>query len=228
MIEPQPQPDTPPDHVLHVEDWGLLDYAEALDRQLGRVALRKENRIPDTLIFTEHPPVYTIGVRRGADSHLIWSEETLQTKGIKLHRTRRGGDITFHGPGQIVGYPIVALEGPRRDLHRYLHILESTVIATLAELGLDADRRERMTGVWIEKRKICAIGVGVTQWITYHGFALNVSTDLSYFDGIVPCGITDGTVTSIAQESGKEIDAEEVKKILVTQFNRRFYNTDLS
>lgn len=210
---------------IRVEDWGLIPYAEALDRQLQHVARRRAGEIPDTLVFTEHPPVYTVGVRRGADAHLVWSEEEMKSRGLSLYKTRRGGDITFHGPGQIVGYPIVALEGPRRDLHRYLGVIEDTVIETLGKIGLQAGRREGMTGVWIGKRKICAIGIGVKQWITYHGFALNLATDLSYFQGIVPCGITDGSVTSIIKESGKEFDTEEVKKILVRQFIHLFYDS---
>lgn len=209
---------------LALEDWGRVEYAEALQRQLDYVALRRENRIPDTFVFTEHPPVFTLGVRKAAAQHLIWDPETLRKRGVQLHQTRRGGDITFHGPGQLVGYLILSLEGDRKDLHAFLRILEDSVIRTLAHFGLDADRRERMTGVWLQKRKICAIGVGVKHWVTYHGFALNLSTDLSYFEGIIPCGISDGAVTSLEKESDKEIDTEEVKEILVSSFYELFYS----
>lgn len=209
---------------LAVEDWGRTEYAEALDRQLERVRQRREKAIPDTFAFTEHSPVYTYGVRKSAESHLLWDEDQLRERQIQIHKTRRGGDITFHGPGQIVGYPFVSLEGDRKDLHAYLRILEETVIQTLKSLGLPSGRREGMTGVWVDQRKICAIGVGVKHWITYHGFALNVSTDLSYFDGIIPCGITDGTVTSLEKELGKEIDTEGVKEILISSFYQIFYS----
>jgi len=209
---------------FRVEDWDLLDYESALNRQLERVEQRREEKIPDTLAFTEHPPVFTLGVRKGAESHLIWPEEELKRKSIQLFKTRRGGDITFHGPGQIVGYSFVALAGERRDLHRYLRVLEETVIRALSHFGLEGGRREGMTGVWIDKRKVCAIGVGVKHWITYHGFALNINTDLSFFNGIVPCGISDGTVTTLAKESGKEIDTEYVKEILVSEFCNLFYD----
>ncbi len=209
---------------LAVEDWGRVEYAEALERQLDYVQLRRENQIPDTFVLTEHPPVFTLGVRKSAAQHLLWDEATLRQRGVQLHQTRRGGDITFHGPGQIVGYLIIALEGERKDLHAFLRVLEDSVIRTLDHFGLSAGRREAMTGVWLQKRKICAIGVGVKHWITYHGFALNLSTDLAYFDGIVPCGISDGSVTTLEKESDKGIDTEEVKQILVSSFYELFYN----
>ena len=212
------------DPPLVVEDWGRSEYAVALDRQLDRVRQRREMEIPDTFAFTEHSPVYTYGVRKSAESHLLWNEAQLRERQIQIHKTRRGGDITFHGPGQIVGYPFVALEGNRKDLHAYLRILEETVIQSLQSFGLTSGRREGMTGVWVGRRKICAIGVGVKHWITYHGFALNVNTDLSYFEGIVPCGITDGTVTSLEKELGKGIDTEGVKEILVSRFYQLFYS----
>lgn len=211
------------DPPLAVEDWGLVDYATALERQLEYVRKRREEEIPDTFAFTEHPPVYTFGVRKSAEANLLWDEDTLRARNVQIHKTRRGGDITFHGPGQLVGYPILALTGDRKDLHAYLRILEDTVIRTLSTLGLNSGRRLGMTGVWIDRRKICAIGVGVKHWITYHGFALNVTTDLSYFEGIIPCGITDGSVTSLEKELGKGIDTEGVKEILISSFYKLFY-----
>ncbi len=228
MTESASKTNSPPDAPAHpdapvFEDWGITDYGVALERQLMLVESRKRDAIPDTVVFTEHNPVYTVGVRRDAVQHLVWDRSTLEKQGIQLFETRRGGDITFHGPGQVVGYPIIRLRPGRRDLHAYLRSLEDGVAKALTHWGLEAGRREGMTGVWLGKRKICAIGVGVKSWVTYHGFALNVNTDLAYFQGIIPCGITDGTVTSIAKESGKEIDTEEVKEILRGVFRKIFH-----
>ena len=198
-------------------DWGRTGYAAAWKQQEELVTRRVAGEIGDTLVFTEHNPVYTLGVRRESGEHMVWDEAELQRRGIEVVQTNRGGDITYHGPGQIVGYPIVSL-APRKDLHAYLRFLEQVLINTVGTLGLAADRRAGKTGIWLGTRKIAAIGVAVKKWTTYHGFALNVNTDLTPFSGIVPCGITDGTVTSMKAELGRELDPNEVKKILATEF----------
>jgi len=204
-------------------DWGRTAYREAWDRQLELVAARKAGQCPDTLVLNEHNPVYTIGVRPGADEHLVWTEQMLRQQGIEVVRTNRGGDITYHGPGQIVGYPIMDLSG-HRDLHAYLRQLEEVLIRTVAHFGITATRREGKTGIWIETRKIAAIGVAVKSWITYHGFALNVQPDLAHFSGIIPCGITDGTVTSLAMECPDPPLMGQVKSRLVLEFWNLFGN----
>ncbi|MBL9214028.1 MAG: lipoyl(octanoyl) transferase LipB [Opitutaceae bacterium] len=200
-------------------DWGRTGYADAWRRQEELVARRNAGAIGDTLVFTEHDPVFTLGVRRGAGDHLIWSEAELNRRGIGLVRTNRGGDITYHGPGQIVGYPIVNL-AVRKDLHAYLRFLEQVMIDAVGRFGLAASRREGKTGIWLATRKIAAIGVAVKQWTTYHGFALNVAPDLGAYSGIVPCGITDGTVTSMARELGRAPDPAEVRRVLAAEFWR--------
>lgn len=209
---------------IEVIDWGRTRYAEAFEEQKARVALRKAGGCGDALIFTEHEPVFTMGLRKGADQHLIWDEATLAEQGVEVFKSNRGGDITYHGPGQIVGYPILSLQ-ERKDLHAYLRDLEEVVIRTLSGFGLKSARREGKTGIWLETRKICAIGVAVKSWITYHGFALNVNPDLAHFQGIVPCGITDGTVTSLANELGYSIETAEVKAALAVEFRKVFANT---
>lgn len=198
-------------------DWGRTGYADAWSRQEELVTRRNAGDIGDTLVFTQHDPVYTLGVRKGAEQHLIWDEAELAKHGIAVFKTNRGGDITYHGPGQIVGYPIINL-APRKDLHAYLRLLEQVLINTVGTFGLAAARREGKTGIWLGPRKIAAIGVAVKKWTTYHGFALNVNPDLAPFAGIVPCGITDGTVTSMAAELGSAPCAEEVKRVLALEF----------
>lgn len=209
---------------IEIIDWGRSRYAEAFELQKARVALRRAGDCDDALIFTEHEPVYTKGLRKGADQHLIWDQAMLAAEGIELIQSNRGGDITYHGPGQIVGYPILSLQA-RKDLHAYLRDLEEVVIQTLARFGLETARREGKTGIWLESRKICAIGVAVKSWITYHGFALNVNPDLKHFNGIVPCGITDGSVTSMVHELGFSMETSEVKAALAVEFRKVFANT---
>lgn len=209
---------------IEIIDWGRTRYAEAFEKQKARVDLRKSGNCGDALIFTEHEPVYTLGLRKGADQHLIWNEATLAEQGIEVFKSNRGGDITYHGPGQIVGYPIISLQS-RKDLHAYLRDLEEVVIQALSQFGLNSSRREGKTGIWLDTRKICAIGVAVKSWVTYHGFALNVNPDLSHFNGIVPCGITDGTVTSLNNELGYSIDAIDMKAALAVEFRKVFANT---
>jgi lipoyl(octanoyl) transferase len=188
---------------LALTHWGRTPYAAALARQTELQAARLAGTAPDTLVLTEHDPVYTLGLRAGADRHLLWDNATRAREGVALHETNRGGDITYHGPGQLVAYAIVSLDS-RRDLHAYLRFLEDVLIATVAHHGLSATRREGLTGLWLGTRKLAAIGVAVRRWVTLHGIALNVSPDLRHFAGIVPCGLAtaDGTVTSLAAELG--------------------------
>jgi lipoyl(octanoyl) transferase len=220
MLDPASVASTAP--ALDVVDWGRTAYREAWQRQEELVAARNEGRARDTLVFTEHNPVFTMGARRGAEQNLLWQEAELARRGVELVTTNRGGDITYHGPGQIVGYPIVNLAA-RKDLHAYLRFLEDVMIASVARFGLTADRNPGKTGIWIERRKIAAIGVAVKKWTTFHGFALNVNTDLAPFTGIIPCGITaaDGTVTSMHLELGRPIDLAEVKLTLAKEFRAR-------
>jgi lipoyl(octanoyl) transferase len=205
-------------------DWGQVPYRKAWERQLERVAARQNNTAADALIFTEHPPVFTIGVRRGAEAHLVWPDAQRAAFGVDLVHTNRGGDITYHGPGQIVGYPIVSLQH-YRDLHGYLRLIEQTIINTVGCLGLAAARRPGKTGIWLGNRKIAAIGIAVRRWVSFHGFALNLSNDLTPFSGIVPCGIADGEVTSVQRELGIVFDPAEVKSILAAEFWKLFAET---
>ncbi|HVZ65104.1 MAG TPA: lipoyl(octanoyl) transferase LipB [Lacunisphaera sp.] len=200
-------------------DWGRTGYADAWRRQEEMVARRNAGEIGDTLVFTEHDPVFTLGVRRGAESNLLWNPLELRQRGIEVVTTNRGGDITYHGPGQVVGYPIVNLAA-RKDLHAYLRLLEQVMINAVGTFGLAAGRNPGKTGIWLGSHKIAAIGVAVKKWTTFHGFALNVNTDLAPFAGIVPCGITaaEGTVTSMQLELGRELDLAEIKRVLAAEF----------
>ena len=188
------------DATLAVADLGVLDYAAALDLQTAMVSARLEGRIGDTLLLMEHPHVFTLG--RGADERFVVAKPA----DVPIYRVSRGGQVTYHGPGQLIGYPIIKLDGRARDVTRYLRNLEQAMLNALREFGLDAGRRAGLTGIWIGARKIASIGVGIRRWVTYHGFALNVSTDLSYFDSIVPCGIEGCRMTSINEsiEPGAE------------------------
>ena len=214
MIQPAATPST-----LAILDWGRTEYRVACDRQLALVTQRIAGEIGDTLVFTEHDPVFTLGMRRGSESNLVWTPEQLIRSGVGVEKTNRGGDITYHGPGQIVGYPIVSL-ATHQDLHAYLRLLEQVIVNALQTFGLTSARREGKTGIWLGQRKIAAIGVAVRRWVTYHGFALNVDPDLSHFGGIVPCGISasEGTVTSMRVELGRPIDLTEVKAVLTREF----------
>jgi lipoyl(octanoyl) transferase len=204
-------------------DWGRTGYEGARQRQEDRVGVRIDGQTPDALIFTEHDPVYTMGLRAGSESHLVWDESARAKEGVEIAKTNRGGDITYHGPGQIVGYPIVSLDR-HRDLHAYLRLLEQVLIDSVATFGLKADCRAGKTGIWIGSRKIAAIGVAVRRWVAYHGFALNVNVNLHHFSGIVPCGIAaeDGTVTSMQAELGGNVDQEKVKAALANEFWKQF------
>jgi|TARA_B110000261_G_C13015411_1_gene329844 lipoyl(octanoyl) transferase len=212
---------------------GLIDYKECWDFQdhifkeiiQQKIDIRKglieERPTKNYFIFCEHPHVYTLG-KSGDKSHLLVSKELLKTTNATYYHINRGGDITYHGPGQIVGYPIFDLENFFTDIHKYLRFLEEAVILTLADYGVKSGRVEGLTGVWIEAnnpikaRKICAIGVKCSRWVTMHGFAFNVNTDLSYFDNIVPCGISDKSVTSLEKELKRTIQLEEVESKLMS------------
>ncbi|HSN61225.1 MAG TPA: lipoyl(octanoyl) transferase LipB [Ferruginibacter sp.] len=224
-------------------DLGIINYKTAWDYQeellqqnvLLKSVARKDN--PDYIVkdlptqhyflLCEHNPVYTLG-KSGSMDNVLMSEEVMKEKGIQFFKTNRGGDITFHGPQQIVGYPVLDLEKMYTDIGRYLRNLEETIILTIAEYGIKGERSAGETGVWIDagekgkERKICAIGVRCSRWVTMHGFALNVNTDLDYFKHIIPCGIQDKQVTSIKKEIGMEVNFEEVKEKLKRNFENVF------
>jgi lipoyl(octanoyl) transferase len=188
---------------------GLLDFEQAWHLQKDLHQRCVEDDAEDTLILTEHPHTYTLG-KSGKESHLIANEVALAQRGITVYRIDRGGDITYHGPGQIVGYPIINLRRHYLDVHRFLRDLEEVLIRTLASYDIEAGRTEGLTGVWVRGAKVAAIGVKVARWVTMHGFAFNVNTDLSYFQNIVPCGISDKPVTSLGLLLGRQVDFKEV------------------
>lgn len=214
---------------VHFADWGYIDYQEAWDKQEAllakTVAIKTANRkneaqdpTPNHLVFCEHPHVYTLG-KSGHEDNLLLDEQGLKDKQAAFFKINRGGDITYHGPGQIVGYPILDLDNFFTDIHLYLRTLEEAIILTLKDFGISAGRYPGFTGVWLDAdndkaRKICAMGVRCSRWVTMHGFAFNVNVDLDYFKNIVPCGIDDKAVTSLAQELGHQLDLEEVKEKL--------------
>ena len=200
---------------------GLEPYDRALELQHRLVAARKEGRGEDVLILLEHPPVITLG-RRADESHITASPELLARLGIRVYRVERGGDVTYHGPGQIVGYPILDLRQHRQDVGWYVHSLEGVIIRTLADFGVVAQRVEGAVGVWVGDGKIAAIGARIESWVTYHGFALNVDPDLRHFDLIVPCGIRDKGITSMRRVLGKPVDLEVVRRRLAQRFGEVF------
>ena len=216
-----------------VHDLGLVDYQDALDYQLRlfnqiihtKIENRKKNTQIETenhLIFVEHPNVYTLG-KSGDISNLLLNKNELDDKKIQFFNTNRGGDITCHGPGQIVCYPILDLDNFFTDIHKYLRLLEETIIRTLNDFGIVSARSQNETGVWIDSdlvfsRKICAMGVKASRWVTMHGLALNVNNDLSYFENIIPCGISNKSVTSIYKETGMDISLNQVKKTITKHF----------
>lgn len=209
---------------LDLRQPGVVTYSDALELQSTLHAQRVADEIDDTLVLLEHPHVYTIG-RRGTDTDVLWDAETLSARGVDVIATDRGGQVTYHGPGQLVGYPIIDL-GPGADLVRYVRRLEDVMVGALARFGIAAAGDDANTGVWVGdgpvKAKIGAIGVRVTRNVTKHGFALNVAPDLSYFAGIVPCGITDKGVTSMASQLGRVPPIGEVALIVAHEFSRVF------
>ncbi len=225
---------------VRFEDLGLIDYKQCWEYQeklfVEIVERKRENRrenlnnvTPNYLLFCEHPHVYTLG-KSGDKSNLLVNEESLKNRGATFYKINRGGDITYHGPGQIVGYPILDLDNFFTDIHKYLRLLEEAIILTLKEYGLEAERSEGEPGVWFDvgtpkARKICAFGVKTSRWVTMHGFAFNVNSDLSYFENIIPCGIADKKVTSLKKELGKELDLEDVKKRVLIHIAKLFEMT---
>ena len=204
---------------LQIRRLGLVDYGEALALQRELVQERRANRIGDQLLLLQHPPVITVGVRGdGGRSHVVATPEQLAALGITVRETGRGGDVTYHGPGQIVGYPILDLKPDRCDVHRYVRDVEEVMIRVCAEYGVAASRVGGLTGAWVGAAKIGAIGIRISQWVTSHGFAFNVNTNLDHFRLIVPCGIADRGVTSLRQETGVEIDPGGVEAAFVRHF----------
>jgi lipoyl(octanoyl) transferase len=214
------------DRSLQVRRLGSIDYEDALELQADLVARRKQDAIGDQLVLLEHPPVITLGVRNRNDrSHVLETAESLAARGVGLFEAGRGGDVTFHGPGQLVGYPIVDLKPDRCDVHRYVRDLEEVLIRAVADFSVTATRIPGLTGIWVNNEKLAAIGVRISKWITSHGFALNVNTDLSGFGLIVPCGIQDKGVTSMQRLLGRSIDMVEVEDALVQHFCEVFGRT---
>ena len=226
-----------PNTRIEVIDLGHQAYQPVWDLQEEQlkkiVVLKSQNRLldvplatPNYFYWVEHPPVITLG-KSGLPKHLLLNETQLAEKGIEFFTTNRGGDITFHGPGQLVGYPILDLENFFTDIHKYLRLLEEAVILTLKDFGLQAQRSAGETGVWLDvgtpfARKICAMGVKASRWVTMHGFALNVNTDLAYFDYIIPCGIQGKAVTSLKAELKREVSLDEVKAKILIHFSSLF------
>lgn len=210
-----------PNKLIAVVNLGRSEYRSCWALQRRILDLRSSGRIADTLLLTEHDSVYTIG-KSGDENHLLASKQELDTLGVEAVAIDRGGDITYHGPGQLVGYPVLDLKNYYCDLHRYLRDLEEVVIRTLAQFGLSGRRITGYTGVWVGGEKICAIGVKSSRWVTMHGFALNISTDLSFFDHIIPCGIFDKGVTSMEAVLGIPVLMDRVAEALVGEFGTVF------
>ncbi len=214
---------------MDVRRLGLVRYQDALTLQEQLVEDRKAGRIGDQLLLLEHHPVITLGVRSRNDrSHVLQTPESLAAQGIDLFETGRGGDVTYHGPGQLVGYPIVDLTPERRDVHRYVRDLEEVLIRSVAPFGIEAGRIPGLTGIWVGSEKLAAIGVRISRWITSHGFALNVSTNLDHFRLIVPCGIPDKGVTSMERLLGRRVEMAEVEDQVARQFLMCFNPVSLS
>lgn len=206
---------------LIVCDLGLIDYKEAWELQQKFHDRRRKNEIIDVLFLCEHPHTYTLG-KVAEKKNLLYSDNELNNKKISVYEIDRGGDITYHGPGQLVGYGILNLENWKKDTHLYLRGLEEVLIKTCSDYGLNSGRNEKYTGVWIDNRKICAIGIKVSRWITMHGFAFNVNTNLNLFKGIIPCGIQDKEVTSMSVELKNNINMEIVKERVLNNFKNVF------
>jgi lipoyl(octanoyl) transferase len=204
--------DVPPLRRLQVQRLGLVPYAEAVELQKQLVERRRASEISDQLLLLQHPAVITLGVKSRNDrSHVLETPERLAARGIEVVETGRGGDVTYHGPGQLVGYPVIDLNPDRRDVHQYVRDLEEVLIRTADAFGIRAGRLPGLTGVWVGNAKLAAIGVRIARWITSHGFALNVGTDLEHFGLIVPCGITDKNVTSMERLIGRPVSMSEVE-----------------
>ena len=200
---------------------GIVQYDDGLRLQEHAVERLRSGEAPEQLLLLEHPHVFTLG--RGADrSNILADPDQLESNSVEVHETGRGGDVTYHGPGQLVGYPIINLKPDRCDVHRYVRDIEEVLIRTIAEFGIEGTRISGLTGMWVGNEKIGAIGVRIARWITSHGFALNVNTDLSYFRMIVPCGITDKGVTSLSRLLGRQVDMEQVARVVARHFGEVF------
>ena len=222
---------------IYLRDLGSRDYKETWDYQTKLlddiIAIKRNNRVsevkevtPNHFLFVEHPHVYTLG-KSGDQNNLLINEKQLKERGATYYKINRGGDITYHGPGQVVGYPILDLENFFTDIHKYLRLLEEVIIKTIAEYGLKGERSKGETGVWLDVgtpfvRKICAMGIRSSRWVTMHGFALNVNTNLGYFDHIIPCGIRGKAVTSLEAELNRSVDLGEVKEKIIKYFQLAF------
>jgi lipoyl(octanoyl) transferase len=206
---------------LDVRRLGRVRYADGLELQAHLVTQRQAGEIPDQLLLLEHDPVFTLG-RNARRENVLLDEEALRSRGFELYESGRGGDVTYHGPGQVVGYPIIQLPPDRRDVHRYVRDLEGVMIRTCADFRVTASRVPGLTGVWVGSEKIGAIGVRIARWVTSHGFALNVSTDLSAFDLIVPCGIRDRGVTGLERLLGRPVPLDDVMDCLERHFAEVF------
>ena len=211
--------------IIDVRRLGLVPYAEGLALQRTLIEERQRGGVDDVLLLVEHPHVLTLGVRGGGRRNILASAGQLEALGIEIHETGRGGDVTYHGPGQVVGYPIVDLKPDRCDVHRYVRDLEEVLIRTAGDYGIAAGRIAGFTGAWVGDKKLAAIGVRIARWVTSHGFALNVSSDLDYFRFIVPCGIADRGVTSLERLLGRPIDRRDVEDRLVKNFCDVFERT---
>ena len=208
---------------LEVHRLGVVSYGEALELQKHLVDERKSNEIPDQLLLLEHPPVITLGVKTRNDrTHVVATPETLDEQGVEVFETGRGGDVTYHGPGQLIGYPIMDLRPDRCDVHRYVRDLEEVLVRVAGGFGVEAARVPGLTGVWVGNEKLAAIGVRIARWVTSHGFALNVSTNLAHFNLIVPCGIADKGVTSLERLIGRPIAMDEVADVTAEAFGAVF------
>ncbi|HVH58667.1 MAG TPA: lipoyl(octanoyl) transferase LipB [Vicinamibacterales bacterium] len=208
---------------VQVRRLGVIPYAEGLEIQKQLVEQRRAGEIPDQLLLLEHPPVITLGVKtRNNRSNIVAAPSTLVAEGVEVYESGRGGDVTYHGPGQLVGYPIIDLKPDRCDVHRYVRDIEEVMIRTAASFGIEASRLAGLTGAWVGNEKLAAIGVRIARWITSHGFAFNVNTALNHFDLIVPCGISDKGVTSLQKLVGREVPMVEVEDAVELAFRRVF------
>ena len=207
---------------IDILDLGVRSYKKVWDLQKELVKKRQNGQINDTLILVEHEPVYTLG-KNGDENHILQHTP----RNVKTYQIERGGDVTFHGPGQLVGYPILDLHNYKKSINWYMRGLEQLIINTLAEFMVSAERKEGLTGVWVGDEKIAALGVRVTRWITMHGFSLNVTPDLTYYSGIIPCGIFEYGVTSMARILTDEVTVNSVKQVLIEKFIKQFRNAEL-
>ena len=215
------QPDNIATNIIDILDLGLSPFKEVWDLQKELVKKRQNGQIKDTLILAEHEPVYTLG-KNANENHILQNSP----RDVKTYQIERGGDVTFHGPGQLVGYPIMDLHNYNKSISCYMRSLEQLIIDTLAEFRVTAERKDGLTGVWVGDEKIAALGVRVTRWITMHGFSLNVTPDLTYYSGIIPCGIFEYGVTSMAKQLTDQVAVDSVKQVLIEKFMNQFQTAE--